>query len=293
MIAACMVAFCSAAHSDKDRMLMNKDSLTWVYSKYEDTLCSLFNRQSSTYNFDEKLRYNSAVMPIFDKLLNEKETILYDFGKLSQHISITTSPDKKVRIFCWDLASTNGLHTYFAMMQVWTKNGVVVHRLVDKSDEIDNPEQQTLNKQNWYGALYYNILMNKVGKKYYYTLLGWDGNDLFTDKKIVDVLCINSDNEPVFGAPMFCTDIKDVKVTKYRVFFEYSYKCSMTLTYNAKLNMIVFDHLSPVASQYRGMYEYYGTDFSYDGFVFEDGKWKLKEDLDVRNPKPLKKKPEQ
>ena len=39
-----------------------------------------------------------------------------------------------------------------------------------------------LSENSWFGALYYKIIP-VVKNKTYYTLLGWDGNDMFSNKK--------------------------------------------------------------------------------------------------------------
>ena len=52
--------------------------------------------------------------------------------------------------------------------------------------------------------------------------------------------------------------------------------------YDDKEEMIIFDHLSPTNSLFRGEYRFYGPDFSYDAYeVTRDG-WKYKEDIDFR-----------
>lgn len=276
---AIIANYCSIAQSLTDSLL----------GIYEDSLCRYFDMQNSKYTFDDKRQLNDSIEPLLQTILSDANSYGYPFERLSRKISITSAPDGKFRIFDWDIASPNGTHTYFALMQIRTKTDISILQLIDKSDSIADAERRSLDKDNWFGALYYNIVLTKIGKKCYYTLLGWDGNDLFTDRKVIDIISFDND-EPTFGLPMFYANPKDPKEVKHRVLFEYSYKCSITLTYNPKLNMIVFDHLSPVANRYEGMREYYGADFSYDGFSFENGKWQIKEDLDARNPKPLKKK---
>ena len=60
--------------------------------------------------------------------------------------------------------------------------------LTDKSADIKNPENTVGEASKWYGMLYYKIVPVKIKRKKYYTLLGWDGNDKITAKKIIDVL---------------------------------------------------------------------------------------------------------
>ena len=57
------------------------------------------------------------------------------------------------------------------------------------------------------------------------------------------------------------------------------------LRWEKKKKMIVFDHLSPAAIRYNGIYEFYGPDFSVDGYKFKKGKWRYFNDIDVRNPR--------
>ena len=58
-----------------------------------------------------------------------------------------------------------------------------------------------LNNSQWIGALYYSLTPFKRGKKDYYLLLGWDGNDERSNRKIMDVLSISK--SLTFGAPIF------------------------------------------------------------------------------------------
>jgi len=57
----------------------------------------------------------------------------------------------------------------------------------------------------------------------------------------------------------------------------------MSLQWNEKMNMIIFDHLSPSKPSYTGNYQFYGPDFSYDGLEVVNGYWDLVEDIDIRN----------
>ena len=137
-------------------------------------------------------------------------------------------------------------------------------------------------------ALYYQTVVKKAGKSVYYALLGIDLNDLFTCKRVIDVLYFDEQGMPHFGAPIFDNGKKKFS----RVVFEYSAKATMTMRYNPESDMIVFDHLSPSEPQYSNDFRYYGPDFSYDGFKFEKGRWFLYSDLDMRNgerPKPKQK----
>ena len=62
--------------------------------------------------------------------------------------------------------------------------------------------------------MYYEIIPIKVNNKIYYTLLGWDGNDINTTKKIIDVLKFTPDSPPTFGANIFNQEEKRI-ITEY------------------------------------------------------------------------------
>ncbi len=112
-----------------------------------------------------------------------------------------------------------------------------------------------------------------------YTLIGYHFNDRFSDKKIIDVLYFDKNQDAVFGKPVFNTE----KGVQHRVIFEYSGEVVMTVRYNPDLKMIVYDHLSPIEPELAGHPRFYAPDFSYDGYKWKSGMWIHQSDIDVRN----------
>jgi hypothetical protein len=45
----------------------------------------------------------------------------------------------------------------------------------------------------------------------------------------------------------------------------------------------VFDHLVPLELQLEGQYQYYCTDFTYDGFGFKNGRWYFGTFMNLKN----------
>jgi hypothetical protein len=180
----------------------------------------------------------------------------------------------------WNIPFSDRTHQYFGFIQ-YKKNrrSYDFYELNDKSDEIVKPELTILNHENWYGALYYQIIANKYRGNTYYTILGADLNNMLTKKKIIEILHFNMQDLPVFGQQVF----KNKSIPVNRVIFEFNAQTHMTLTYDETKEMIVFDHLSPSRPSLKGQYEFYGPDFSYDGFKFENGIWNLYSDIDVRD----------
>jgi hypothetical protein len=82
--------------------------------------------------------------------------------------------------------------------------------------------------------------------------------------------------------PVFDGDKERPK--KQRIIFEYSRQVSMLLNYLPDNNTIVFDHLAPPDDKLKGKFDSYGPDMSYDGFRLNSGRWRLVEDLELKNP---------
>ncbi|MBT3208785.1 MAG: hypothetical protein HN704_10945 [Bacteroidetes bacterium] len=253
----------------------------------EDSLQVLFENIYVSKNDSDKIKYNEQVLEIFEEILYDEQSFTEKFDSL-KWMGKLRSPDGVFRIYNWNLVFTDGTHKYFGFLQYYHKKKKIylIYPLFDKSDEILDPEKKYLKNTNWYGALYYEIIANKHKRNKYYTLLAWDGNNNFTNKKIIETLRFSPSGKPHFGISMF----KINKKRKKRLFFEYSDKVYMQLNYDKSKEMIVFDHLSPSQEKFKGNYQYYGPDFSIDGLFFKKGKWILKEDLDIRRKKNNKPK---
>jgi hypothetical protein len=256
----------------------NTDSAS-VY-QYEKVLGSLFNNLYNTANDSEKEKINDEIIIKFEQALAIKESFSFPFDSL-KNIGKIISPDKRLRLFTWNIPFSDGTHKYFGFIQYYPPRAKDFHvyRLTDRKADIDLPEEKILSDTNWFGALYYELVEARHEGATYYTLLGFDFNNLLTSKKIVDILYFRSDTIPVFGKPVF--NYQDNLLN--RIIFEYSSKVSMSLKYNKNLKMIIYDHLSPSKPSYKDHYMFYGPDFSYDGLEFRDGTWNEIRDVDVRN----------
>jgi hypothetical protein len=58
----------------------------------------------------------------------------------------------------------------------------------------------------------------------------------------------------------------------------------MTLTMDKTVNMLIFDHLAPFTPDMEGNFEYYASDLSFDGYKIVNGKLKLVENVELKNP---------
>ena len=240
----------------------------------------LFSKIPVIHDDQEKIKINDKITTQFELALREDNSFDFPFDSL-HNMGKILSPDNQLRIYTWNIPFADGTQLYTGFIQYYSKTDkqYKVIKLTDKSDQITNPENQILSPQNWYGALYYQIVPEKSNGTTYYTILGFDFNNLFTSKKIIDVFYFEDDVIPRFGKPIFNYENKLL----CRVIFEFSARAIMSLNYNENKKMIVFDHLSPSQPSYQGNYQFYGPDFSYDGLKFDDGKWNLQKDIDIRN----------
>lgn len=232
---------------------------------------------------EEKYRANKKFKSEIKTLIENNASFDYDFKSLTT-ISILKSADLKV--YNWALPLIDGTFEYFAFIQIQkSKDAYSIVELIDKSESIKTPENKVLTSKSWYGALYYKVIQTKKLGKNYYTLLGWDGNNNLTNKKIIDVINVSENGMVKLGAPIF----KTKKKTKKRIIFEYSENAVMSLKYQENMGKIVFDFLVPESSKLEGIYEYYGPSLNrFDAFGIDNKKWLYENDINIELDKNMK-----
>jgi len=232
---------------------------------------------------DVKYQANTKCKSILKTAIETYASFDTDFSTLK---TINVLQENNLKIYNWILPLSDGTYKYFAFFQIKTgKETFRIVELIDKSETIKSPETRILTNKNWYGALYYKIIYTKNLGKDKYTLLGWDGNNLLTNKKLVDVVTTNGILK--FGAPIFKTE----KKTKKRVIFEYSSDVVMSLKYHPKIEKIVFDVLIPSSSSLKGIYEYYGPTLdTFDALYIENKKWNYQKNIQVKLEPSMKDK---
>ena len=259
------------------------------FKDIEDSLITLGKIILEGDNDFIKYNANEKFLILLEKALITENSFNYPFDSVIT-IAKLEAEDKKFRIFNWLLKKSDGTFEYFGFIQAWNKKlkKYILYPLKDNSDNIKNPETQLLEPVNWYGVLYYKIIFNKYGGKKYYTLLGWDGNNKLSQKKIIDVITFNTKDRPVFGSSIFKYNKKLFK----RIIFEYSGTVSMSLKYEKqfmlhgkkKKKLIVFNRMGPLESDMVNNQEYYFPEINiFDAFLFKNGKWIHIKDVDARN----------
>lgn len=247
----------------------------------QDSLLIYFkNMQQNIADAEKANAANDKILSALEKFLKEKDAFDFRF-QLDKNLSDLVSDDKTVRIISWVTPPQNGIYKCFGfVLRKNTKTKTVsVFKLKEKPEKVENIEKKAVDKNNWQGCVYYNLIEKTNKRKTYYTLIGWNGNDGITQKKIIDVLTFSSKGEPVFGAAIFM-----MRKQKWnRVIFEYSPQAVMQLNYDEQKRMILFDHLAPNDPVNTGRFQYYGPDFSVDGLRYKKGIWILEEDVNAKN----------
>lgn len=257
-------------------LLANKVDTTFIAHEKK---MNQYAQKIANIRFNEKIAdtLSKELLNYFLNVLENQNSLNYPFDSL-KGIGKVESKDKKLRIFTWNIIHNNGTYTYYGILQNYNKNKKQSELFVlsDASGNITNPENASLSEKQWFGALYYQMVENKLpDRKTLYTLIGWDGNDLYTSKKVIESLYFTESGKPKFGKTVFQIGRKKQK----RIIFEYSRMASMMIDYKEKMKMIVFDHLSPSEPKYEGNPAFYGPDYSFDGLEFKNGVWNHKSEV--------------
>ncbi|MEA3447215.1 MAG: hypothetical protein U9Q98_02045 [Bacteroidota bacterium] len=216
-----------------------------------------------------KIEANDMVLELMRDMLNEPDAFQYSYDSL-ENITILESQDEKVRIFSWNIMYDNMRHDFFGFIQFNNEDGeYFYYELRDKTSIDPDAEPDYESPDEWYGAIYYKMIENKHNNTPVYTLLGWKGQDALVQQKVIETLEFNRHDEPEFGGRR----LKVVREKMDRAIFRYSSQAQMILRFNEKNDIIVCDHLSPGNPKFKGKYEYYGPDYSYDAFEWDGKRW--------------------
>ncbi len=252
-----------------------------AFHKQQDSLVKLSEAIFQTEDDFEKIVRNTAFVKQLTQCLQLKFSFRYSFDSLKR-VSILQPSDLSFRIFSWFVPLSDGTFRYYGAIQLPTTDGSLrLFPLSDATAQTTDFNAITGPKQ-WIGARYYEIIpMIYNGRLPYFILLGWKGHSAKSTKKIIDVLSFQ-DGNPVFGKAVF--ENRKEQALQNRVVFEYTRQHTMTLTYDRKVQMIVFDHLVPIDPEMTGRYEYYAGDSSFDAYKINYSKLSLVENVPLKNP---------
>lgn len=247
----------------------------------EATLAQLGQRMITAVSEEARMAAGDSFSVIIDAHLLRADFFNYPLEKVS-NLSKLISPDKNFRIYTWSIPLKNRHFAFYGRLVVQTPKGLKAIVLEDKAEQISSPEMQLLKPENWYGAVYYDIIKTKEKKQVYYTLIGYRPSRATHNEKIIDVLNLDNRGLVRFGDRIFETPkIGDVSYRKppYRLIFRYSPKATATIRWAEKDKRIVMDHLAVPDVNMKNKWELYGPDFTYDALYWKEGKWYLKEEI--------------
>lgn len=271
ILTATLLLFCLGAFS-QNKNSISEENLVKLHA-YEDTLQFLGDTMIQSQHWEIRELATVRFVKTMVQALKIENSYLYPFDSLKT-ISIIKPEDNSFRIMTWQLTMKDRTYRYYGTIQM-NNPQLKMFPLIDMSLFIKNPQDTLLNNNNWYGSIYYNIVKKKYKRQDYYLLFGWDGNDMFSNKKIVDVLRFDQMGTPIFGDPIFL--YKDDPDPKTRIIIEYKEDASPVCNYDDHFKMIIISYLRPENPMSEGIYMTYIPDGTYVGFYFKKGLWRFQE----------------
>ena len=250
---------------------INKSDLKLLAQK-EDSIRAQSVKIIQGINAADRLMADSVFTRMLVRALVTKNSFSYPFESL-QTVSILYSPDSVFRIFTWQLVINENVIRQHGAIQLKTYDGSLkLFPLIDKSDVTSNVADTIGNNYGWIGAIYYKIIQKKSSNQNYYTLLGFDENNIRSSRKIIEVLSFQNE-EPVFGGRYFSYEEDSVfKTAHSRFILEYKKEAGPRLTYDKDLDIIVVEHLVSESNEPNKKWTLIG-DGDYEGFKWKNGKW--------------------
>lgn len=247
-----------------------------ILRQKEDSLKTLAKTFLTAEATEERMRKDSLFVRTLIRSLQVKNSFYYPFDSV-KGVSKIYAPDSTFRIFTWqlDFQDSYAYTRQRGAIQYRTPDGSLkLTPLKDYSEFADNPVDSARDRNSWIGAVYYNIIKTTHNNKNYYTLFGFDGNSYRTNKKWIDVLTFDAQNQPVFGAQQFFTFEKDSakRSPQYRYGIEYKKEASTTMNYDEDAKMILVDHLISETDEPELPWTFV-PDGDYEGFQWVNGKW--------------------
>jgi len=239
----------------------------------------LYGRLVTDFDDNSRLKINDSIRLIVESYVESDTVFNHRFTNL-RYLGQITSPDSLLKIVTWNLVLRNAPSRYFCYFIRKPESGKEnrVYRLTTTYKEETVKTNTIYTEPNWYGALYYDIKPFKIDNKHCWVLLGIEYGNSFINRKIIEVLSFTPEDSIVFGRKWFASG----EEIKFRDVFEYASNGMMSLRFRSD-SSIVFDHLVPFSPALKDDRQYYGPDYSYDAYNFENCIWRLTKNVDARN----------
>lgn len=250
------------SQADLKKLKAKEDTLKW-FAQYMITDTLPADRMVSDSIFTRTLV----------RALKIKNSFYYPFDSVFG-ISKLYAPDSSFRIFTWNMQFDDYYSRQKGAIQMRTRDGSLkLIPLRDNTEFTERPWDSVRSKDNWIGAIYYNIVRTEHAGRKYYTLFGLDYSSVNTSRKWIEVMYFNQKNEPVFGGPIFSYENDSIPgKPKYRIGLEYKKNARVLANYIPDLDMILIDHLISETDQPE-LPSTLVPDGDNEGFKWENGKW--------------------
>lgn len=273
---------------------------------WEDSLIKLRHEVLYSPTEEERISLNEDFMNLLESILMVNNSFKFEWDSV-KNFSVVTSPDNLFKIFTWFVLKDDYTYENFGFIHLYNeyRKKYIIYPLYDKRSSIAYPSTMISDQNSWYGAVYYKIIPLKNKERTYYTILGWNGNNLFTNEKIIEVLQLNlKSNKPIrFGAKIFSK--YESKVS--RVILKYSKEATLSLKYENHYylqstgkrdsktrkmiyepiycDMIIFDSLIEQEDGMPQLPSYLVPESSMNqGFIPVNGRWVFHANVQGRNP---------
>ena len=236
-----------------------------VLKKHAEAI--IFSEQFST-----RLTADSLFTRGLVKALKENNSFSYPFDSI-RNVAKIYPDDSSFRIFTWQLIVSENFVRIHGAIQIKTADGSLkLIPLIDKSDLIVNQRDTITDAQNWIGAVYTSMVQKEHNGKKYYTLFGFNFNNIRTDRKIIEVLTFEN-GKPVFGGKHFYFErANQYSKDPARIIMEFKEAVSPHLSYDKELRMIMMEHLVSETGDAKKTFTLV-PDGDYEGFNWLNGKW--------------------
>lgn len=249
---------------------------TTVFHSYMDDFNRSFALCLEAQDDSVKIKNAAKAADIMEKALREKGAFGYNFYK-SKNLSSAVSPDRKLRTLTFGVSLNSGEYAYYGFLMYSNGKTFRTTRLTDGGRTGENLNLADMQADNWFGAVYYEICQFGSSKRPVYALCGWDGADMYINRKVVEQVVVDEYGKPRFGGS-FQTENS---AGNTRLVFCYTERVVMSLSFDKKLGMIVADHLN-APPQYKENPRFYGPDMTFDGYFYDNGKWRYLPDVDAK-----------
>lgn len=247
----------------------SKDYDTAYFHAKENMLLEIHTRISTAEGANKK-QLELAFRDSLIRVIQHPEASLHHFDSINVFGRVSTKNNSLI-VYNWNIPQKGGFNNYYCIVQHYskTKKGYKTTIFEEQAGFLNRDPKALATPLTWPGALYYEIIATKYKGKTFYTLLGFDFNNLLSNRKVIEVIVIDEFDMLVFEPNMF----HQAGRVHNRIILEYNERVQTMLRYSENDKMIIYDHLSPMRPSMEGQFQFYGPDLSYDGFSFEGGVW--------------------